>query len=323
MTRYAAGTLLSLFLLLTGCGPDGPLVEQRRTTDFGETELTLVGLEADRAQRALSAAAEDLHFIAEVSAPGRPGPLGRTNQLLALTAEFSANPSLLPLIRRAQVLSKRTGGLFNPALGRLHALWGSAGPPDQTTLRAVLRYGPTMADIVIDGIRMRPTNPAVQLDFGAFAAGYAIDTAMASLREAGGRRAAVRTAHGLSVLGQAPTGRWRLTVPLTAGEQAEVTLRGGEAAYTVADAPAHHPERGPIDPRTGQPATGFHSVTVVAPSAYATALLVSGTAHWRRLASSLGVTSVLTVAADGEFSATPAMTERLKRWPAAHTSPKG
>jgi len=66
------------------------------------------------------------------------------NQLLASGESFTLPPSILPLIQRSSELSRRSNGLFNPAIGKLTALWGFAsddppkGPPPSTeAIRAI------------------------------------------------------------------------------------------------------------------------------------------------------------------------------------------
>jgi thiamine biosynthesis lipoprotein len=72
-----------------------------------------------------------------------------------------------------------------------------------------------------------------------------------------------------------------------------------------------------IDPRTGYPAEGTRSVTVVHTDATtadvaATALFVAGPAEWHQVARRLGVGQVLLLDNAGTLHMTPAMAERVE-----------
>jgi len=70
-----------------------------------------------------------------------------------------------------------------------------------------------------------------------------------------------------------------------------------------------------IDPRTGYPAEGSQSVTVITKDsgladAAATALFVAGPDHWYELAKKLGLKQVLLVDSEGKIHVSPQMLER-------------
>jgi thiamine biosynthesis lipoprotein len=70
-----------------------------------------------------------------------------------------------------------------------------------------------------------------------------------------------------------------------------------------------------IDPRTGYPAEGLISVTVLGVNgaeadAAATALLVAGPHDWPRVARAMGTTAVLVVDRSGAVQMTPEMARR-------------
>lgn len=327
LRRLAAVSLLAGVWAFGGCSPTEPAYEERGETGDGQTfEITLRGLPQSAARAAATGAARDLRFILAVTRPWGANPLGRTNQLLATGAEFSANPSVMPLILRAQTLSKRSGGLFNPAIGRLWDLWGFKGdaapagpPPDPAAVAALVAKHPTMADISLQGIRMRSANRAVKLNLGALAEGHALDVAMTRLAEAGAREATVRLGHGLRVL----TGDGEMTETLeVAGDKATVNLRGDVGLYTLAARDRYFDYEGTrypavIDPRTGRPAEGVDSVTVIQPSAgdagaIATALFVAGPGGWPATAAALGAKEVMLVDANGRVHLTADMARRVR-----------
>lgn len=327
LRRLVAVSLVAGACALAGCSPAEPAYEEKGEAGDGQSfEISLRGLSPPAARAAAAEAARDLRFVLAVSRPWGANPLGRTNQLLAATAEFSANPSVLPLIRRAQILSERSGGLFNPAIGRLLDLWGFSGdapptgpPPDPAAIAALVAWHPTMADISLRGIRMRSANRAVKLDLGALAKGHALDVALARLREAGAREATVRAGRGLRVL----TGDQEVTETLDlAGGKATVNLRGDVGLYTLAARDRYFDYDGTrypavIDPRTGRPAEGVASVTVVQPSAgdagaIATALFVAGAAGWPSTASALGARQVMLVDTNGRVHLTAAMARQVR-----------
>lgn len=317
--------LIALLALsaLSGCDRQPPS-HSTTANAFGQPlTLTLLSDDEALAGAASASAVEDLLFIAEVSHPWKPGPLGRTNQLFGFEAEFSANPSILPMIIESTRLEQATAGYYSPSLGKLQQLWGfhselPSGPlPEAEEVQAVLDAAPSMQAINIDGIRMRSDNAALRIDFGRFAQGYALDTARARLQEHGIDLARVDNTNAVAVLGDG----WYTSL----ADGSRLQLLEGEAALTLSaeDEGYYQQERlihPYLDPTNGFPSDGLQAVTVIhrsaaSAAALAHALLSGGEAKLAEQLNVLPVEYAIAVTTDGRQITTPALARRMQSAP--------
>jgi len=253
------------------------------------------------------------------------------NQLFNEGSEpFPAPPSLLPLLRLSQDLAERSENLFNPAIGHLVRAWGFDGdddaclrPPPADLVDKALEAQPTMADIEIDGIRVSSRNPMVKLDFTAIEQGYAIDQAIARLQDLGIDNASISVDGNVRAIGSRDGHPWKVAIrgPEGGGIVATLKIKGNEAAFTASGYQRNFAWAGEVhhdvlDPRTGYPARGTASVTVLHPNAStadaaATALFVAGPADWHRIAKRMGIRYVMLTDRDGRLHMNPAMKARV------------
>jgi thiamine biosynthesis lipoprotein len=324
---WAVGLLL--LMLATGCAP-------RSDTDrltfhaFGTLiDITLYPAGVHDLARIESALSADLDSMHNSWHAWQPGLLGRTNQLLVLGGEFSAPPSVLPLIERGQQLEIATDGLFNPALGRLIAAWGfhqdepAGPPPDPEWISGLLTNPPRMAHIERNGVRLRGHHPELQLDFGGLAKGLAVARSLELLAELGVEHAIVNAGGDLMTLGRPGNRPWRIGVrdPRGAGVLASIELVGGEALFTSGDYERGYDWNGEhihhvIDPRSGRPSQGLAAATVLhtdpaLADAAATTLMIAGPEAWPYHAHKLGVQLAMVVLPDGSVELTPALEPRV------------
>ncbi|AGA32021.1 Thiamin biosynthesis lipoprotein ApbE [Thioalkalivibrio nitratireducens DSM 14787] len=319
-------------LWLAGC-TDAPEPDTDRLTfyAFGTiVDVTLYPAGVHDLLRIESELGADLEAMHDLWHAWEPGPLVRTNDLLAAGEAFSAPPSILTLVERAQELDALTGGLFNPALGRLVAAWGfhqneAAGPPPTpATLAALLEDPPRMADIEREGTRLRGRHPELQLDFGGLAKGLAIARSLERLAELGVEHAIVNAGGDLMTMGRPAHRAWRIGIrdPRAAQVLASVELGSGEALFTSGDYERGYEWEGErmhhvIDPRSGRPARGLTSATVlhddpVLADAAATTLMIAGPDAWPRYARRLGAELALVTLPDGTVELTPAIASRVE-----------
>jgi FAD:protein FMN transferase len=160
---------------------------------------------------------------------------------------------------------------------------------------------------------LRYKKEGVQIDLGGIAKGYAVDVAVESLRARGATDALVEVSGNMRALGRPPGATaWRIgirdprdRVPyfarLTLRDEA-ISTSGKYEQFVAANGKTY----GHImDPRTGQPAEGLVSVTVIAATAMAadawdTPLFVLGAAGARRKASERhDVSAILVAPGDG------------------------
>ena len=330
MRRAGAAAALALLAgLLAACG-EPPRLREERIQVFGTwVDLALWGVDDATAARAIRVVQGDLGDLHTRWHAWRPGELTRINDLIPSGGPIAVEPSMVPVLQRARELSLRSGGLFNPAIGALVDLWGFHAdapamrePPPDAAIRELVDAAPSMADLVFDGATLSVTNPAVRLDLGAFAKGYGVDVAIGRLRDLGVRDALVNAGGDLRTLGRRGDRAWRVGVRDPAGGLlAALEVADGESVFTSGTYERQFEHAGVryhhiIDPRTGYPARGLSSVTVVGrdgaeADAAATALLVAGTA-WPATARALGVDAVLAIDERGGLQATPAMAARLQ-----------
>ncbi|MCU0941778.1 MAG: FAD:protein FMN transferase [Hydrogenophaga sp.] len=268
----------------------------------------------------------------------KPGVLVELNQALLQGRSGAVAPDLLALIRLARTLEARSGGLFNAGIGGLVSAWGfhadvlrpDAGlvPGEPVPWRG---RAPSLSRLRVEaGGRLSSTDPRVQLDLGAIAKGWAIDRALDELARQGQPHAVVNLGGNLAVQGDAGGRPWQIGVrdPLGGGVVATVSTRSREAVVTSGSYERYRQIAGRrvshiVDPRSGCPAEGLASVTVLHPSAAvadaaATALMVAGPRQWPFVAARMGVRQVLALHADGRGTMTSAMASRLRlresRW---------
>jgi len=321
-----------LALLLTAC-ERSPEVQHTSLMAFDTpTELTLAGADAQRAAQITQLLAADFAEMERAWHAWRPGPVPRTNWLLGQNQRFAAPPSLIPLVQVSRDLAMRSEHLFNPAIGGLIKLWGfqsddgntSRPPPDPAAIAALLAADPRMDDLTVDGFMLETRNPAVQLDFDAIAKGYGTDFAVQHLRELGVHNAIIQIGNDLRAIGDLDGQPWRIAIRDADGDGVlgELSLHGDESVFTSGNdqrafewqGRRYHPI---LDPRTGYPAEGTRSVTVIhndaaTADAAATALFVAGPRDWPRIAARLGVTQVLLVDDQNVVHMTPAMAARVQ-----------
>ena len=223
-------------------------------------------------------------------------------------ADWQAVPSdLFDLLLHARDLHDRTAGAFDIAAGSLVRTWGflrrqGRTPSDEELARARESAGMRWVELDPEGRRLRFTRPGVELNLGAIGKGWALDRMIELLRESGVASALVHggssSVRAIGIQGPDVPGRsgWRVGLrhPSRPDRRlATITLRD-RALGTSGSGTQFFIDRGRklghiLDPRSGVPAEGVLSATVVAASAadadaLATALYVLGPEGLERLA---------------------------------------
>jgi len=317
--------------VLAACSsPEAPVKQQFYS--FGTiVEVSLWNVQPAHAEEVLKQLQEDMDYMHETWHAWHNGPVSRLNSLLPHGKPFSVAPSVLPLIEQSKVLYQKSNGLFNPAIGGLITLWGFAQdepplgpPPTENEIKAFVDNLPTMDDLEIDGISIHSKNPRLQLNFGAYAKGYAVDMLMQRMREMGVTNGIINAGGDLRAIGSKGGKPWRIAIrhPQGQGVLAFVEIQGDESVFTSGnyerfftyeDRRYHHI----LDPRTGYPAKGSTSVTVIHTNAAeadaaATAIFVAGPGHWQATAAAMGMTQVMVVDEALAIEMTPAMARRVQ-----------
>lgn len=328
--RYVPVLLLLLLLLLAGCSR--PALYEAKVYVFGTlADISVWGADEKAARAAVDAVAADFQRMHHEWHAWEPGPLVELNAAIAAGQSAPVPSSIVPLIERSQEIYLRSEGLFNAGIGRLLNLWGfqsserpSGPPPSREAIAALLAENPAMTDLELkDGV-LRSTNPAVQLDFGGIAKGYAVELALARLRSFGIDNAIVNAGGGLGVIGRHGDRPWRVGVrhPQGQGVLASLEVRDGEHVHTSGNYERFREHEGLryahiLDPRTGWPVDSITSCTVISrdgtlADAAATALVIAGRDDWHRLAVKMGIKYVMLVGEDGTIYMNPAMAARVQ-----------
>jgi thiamine biosynthesis lipoprotein len=320
-------------VLLSGCGSSEVPVYTTQFNAFGSAvDLSIVGMQRERAATAATALERDLQFFDHMLFGADSGRMLRVNELLASGEPFAAPPSLIPLLQRAQALSAQSQGLFNPAMGRLTRLWGlqspsplAHAPPDAKAIQRLLEAEPSMDDLYLDGIELQSDNPAVELDFNSVASAYAMDLAVEALRTQGVRSAMINAGGDVRAIGNRSGRPWRIPVPRASGTGVIgiLDVSGDASLFTASPQRRNFIDQGEVyhsvlDPRSGRPARGAASATVLhqgdalTAAAAANALMVAGVADWPRIAAGMHIRYALVIDADGNLHMTPGMDQILE-----------
>ena len=260
------------------------------------------------------------------------GGLSAVNQALAKGEAARIDAELHPLFARAAALSTASRGLFDVRVGGLVDLWGwnrqeafGTQPPDDEAIAATLAA--IAAAPALDAAHYGPA-PGVQLNFGGIAKGDAAGKIGASLRAAGFEHYLVNMGGDVVARGRKGDGPWRIGVRHPRPPRAEqplmgiVTTRGDETIFTSGDYERYFEFEGQryhhlIDPRSGRPARGLTSATVITSDpvladAASTALFVAGPDGWRDTARAMGIDQAMVMGADGRVQATQAFADRFQ-----------
>jgi FAD:protein FMN transferase len=265
----------------------GPWVKVQRTALGCRFEVTLPSEDA-RHVDAARAALDEVDAIEDALTPLRDASeVSRVNREAAAGA-VAVGPSFFALLSLCRELYSATGGAFDPASAALSRCWGfrerrPRRPAAEEIADALACSG--LDKVTADGLgrTVRFAVPGVELDFGAVGRGWALDRVAATLRVRGVFRALL-TAGGSSHRGWGGEA-WELA--LRPGGEELGLLRLRDAALGTSATGEQHLEAGGkryghvLDPRTGWPAEGVRSASVVASEAavadaLSTAFLVGG-----------------------------------------------
>lgn len=336
--RFAVGRLvpwlgvLLLVLALAGCAR--PQTFHQEAYVFGtRVDLTVYGRSHEQAADAMAAVLREFDRLHHAYHAWQPSELTALNDAIARGEAALVSDELAAMLRDAQRIAALGDGLFDPALGKLIALWGFHADefvpvvPDPDALQALLDARPRMADLVIEGNRVTSRNRAVQIDLGGYAKGYALDRAVAILREKGITDALVNIGGNVMALGSKGGTPWRLGIqhPREPRPLATLPLYDGEAIGTSGDYQRYFERDGErfshlLDPRTGYPATGTQSLTVLIlpredagtwSDATSKAPFIAGD-DWREYTRRYDIDHALRVAADGRIEVTRELRARLQ-----------
>jgi thiamine biosynthesis lipoprotein len=221
---------------------------------------------------ALAAEAEVRRIEARYSRYRGDSELARINLVAAAGDAIDVDPETAGLITYAKACFGSSEGAFDITSGLLRQAWNFSLPrlPDQREIDALLpRIG--LDKVTLSDGRLSFAQAGMELDLGGLGKEYAADRAAEVCSGLGARHGFVDLGGDIRVIGPQPDGQpWRIGIRHPhdlAALVAEVPLHGGALA-TSGDYERFIEVDGRrychiLDPRTGWPAQGLSSVTVI------------------------------------------------------------
>lgn len=301
--------VLAAVPVLAGAAMPEPLAAAREYVMGTFGEVRVYDEPAPGAGRAaLDAAFAEIRTLDRLLAVQRPdSDVSRVNRD-ASRAPVRVDARVIEVLQRSLEISRSTGGAFDVTVLPVVRAWGfidgnphlpAGGPAPRIAGWRAIRLDPAAGTVAF-------ADPAAQVDLGAIGKGYALDRARDVLGARGIGSAWLDLGGQIATLGTPPGGGpWQVAIahPRRGGARLGVVEVGEGSVSTSGDAEQYVMQDGKrrghvIDPRSGRPAEGLVSATVVAPSAtladaLSTAAVVLGVERARALLAGAGAAGVL------------------------------
>ena len=184
--------LCLLACLLASCNKPDPLYTSQSYVFGTLVDISIYGEPDAQAQEISNQIIRDFQNLHNRLHAWRPSELSSLNLAFARGEKpASLKPDLAAMIQDATQLSVQSNGAFNPAIGGLIEEWGFHHDEflpkkvDENKINGLVKANPQMRDMAIENGKIVSKNPAVQLDLGGYAKGYALDIALKELRKVG------------------------------------------------------------------------------------------------------------------------------------------
>jgi thiamine biosynthesis lipoprotein len=240
-------------------------------------EVAVIARNTRHAQGAIDAALRELqHVDVTMSRFSAASDIGRANAAAAVRP-IAVSTATAHVVREALRWAATDGSGFDPALARVSEVWNvseNTAPPDARIVRRLAGRQLYRA-VEVDENTLRYSEADVALDLGGIAKGYAVDRAVAALRDWGIVDGLVNAGGDLYALGNSAEGDpWRVGIrspsdpdafvaTLTLSDRAVATSGDYEQYFMYRGRRYHHL----LDPRTAAPReTAVHSLSIAADS---------------------------------------------------------
>ncbi len=289
----ALATLVVLILSLTACERQGKTKYTDYSFDYFDTVTTIVGYaeskeEFDATCAGIKALLGEYHRLYDIYKRYEGvNNLCTVNDLTdGVHQPVKVDQKISDLLHYARELYTLTNGRMNVAMGSVLSIWHqyrtqgmdhpeSAALPPMEKLRAAAKHT-DIQQLIIDeeNATVWLKDPAMSLDVGAIAKGYATEQAARHLEEQGITGYLLNVGGNVRCVGSHPDGRgWSIGIENPDGENAEkpyiayleltdqslVTSGSYQRYYTVNGKRYHHI----IDPDTLMPGEAYRSVSVL------------------------------------------------------------
>jgi FAD:protein FMN transferase len=289
--------LISLFCLgiifFTSCSKPDASVHRRSQFLMGTlVEITVYEKDNDLGQLAIQNAFNEIQRMESLmSTHISNSEISKINQSAGLRPT-PVSPEVLEVINRAIYWAEETQGALDVSIGPIHELWKF--DDDHPTLPDKHALEQELPKVDYKKIQLKNqtvflTKKGMRLHLGAIAKGYAVDQAIKVLRESNIHHALINAGGDLKVIGRRPDQtEWKIGLQhprkpesilasFSLTEKAVATSGDYQKYFDYKETRYHHI----LNPKTGYPATGVISATVVTSTvmdadALSTALFVMG-----------------------------------------------
>ena len=341
--RKPLSVLLALLLCLTGCGAPQQARYRAQFLTLFDTVTEIIGYA--QSKELFTAQVEQLH-----------GELQQYHMLYDIYREYdgvinlktlndtagkapvTVDRRIIELLQFSKQMHEKTGGSVNIAFGSVLKLWReyreqgiddpehASLPPMEELRKAAMHTN--IDDIVIDeeNLTVFFKDPALQLDVGAVAKGYAVEAVCKSARSRGGERMLVGVGGNVRAIGKKsfwkpfvvsvknPDTEAQNSSLLSVGVSDGALVSSGDYLryYTVDGKQYHHI----IDPATLMPAENYRSVSILSPNsgvadALSTAAYLLEYEKSKALVEQFSDTEALWVLHDGTVRTTAGFQKRI------------
>ncbi|MDA8172493.1 MAG: FAD:protein FMN transferase [Nitrospiraceae bacterium] len=279
--------------------------------------ITVVSDSPRKADAAIDAAFAEIRHLEKLISFWDP-----RSEISALSREagirpVKVSPETMDLVEKAIYVSRQTDGAFDCTMGPVIKLWNipyNKTIPDSADIKKALEL------VGYKAVKIDPKNSTVFLgrkgmsfDTGGIAKGWANDYAEAVLKSKGIKAGLISIAGDVKGFGRKPDGHgWRVGIenPRPKGKDdavlasvelldEDISTSGDYERYIIVNGVRYHHI---LDPRTGYPARGFESVTLITPEGVwsdgFSKIFVMGPGKGPALARKLGF-GIVTVTDDG------------------------
>ncbi|GJL78009.1 MAG: FAD:protein FMN transferase [Nitrospinaceae bacterium] len=279
-------------------------------------EISVREPDADKAQRAVDQAFDEMQRLEKLmSTHLADSEISRLNANAGEAEFIPVSQEVLEVIQRAIYWSNKTSGALDISVGPASRLWhfDNENPslPDAERLAQAVPLI-NFHDIEIKASRVRLKQSGMSLHLGAIAKGFAVDRAIAVLKNLKIQHALINAGGDLKTLGNRDDGKpWRIGLqhPRQPEKMIASFALSGKAVATSGDYQKYFMLEGTryhhiLDPKSGMPARGMISATIVTDSvmdadALATAVFVLGPEKGMILVDSLNEVEAMLVLESG------------------------